>query len=208
MMKTREYDVEDEAFILSMSEDDYIGYLEEKIEKKDGVSISDIYSLLNHTYIKGDDKCMVIYYVDEKQGSFKQHDSHDFLRRVTRENATSAICISNKQFSVTIEKNMRETFPKIHFFNINEFLLNILKFSLNPRFKLLTLKESVEFLRRNNITTDKLPAILDIDPIVKYYGAEIGQIFEINNSSIVVELYAPRYKTYRVVTPNIDPRKK
>ena len=208
MMKTRGYDIRDEAFILTMSEDDYMDYLDKKLEKKEEISISDIYSLLNHTYIKGDDKCMVIYYIDEKQGSFKQHDSHDFLRRVTEGNATSAVCISNKQFSITIEKNMRETFSKIHFFNINEFLLKILEFSLNPRFRLLTVKESSEFLHRNNITSDKLPAILDTDPVVKYYGAEIGQIFEINNSSIVVELYAPRYKTYRVVTANIDPRKK
>lgn len=57
--------------------------------------------------------------------------------------------------------------------------INILNNEFVPEHTILTEEESNELLEKYNITYDKLPLILDTDPIVKIIGAKPGNVLKI-----------------------------
>ncbi|HNU62631.1 MAG TPA: DNA-directed RNA polymerase subunit H [Methanofastidiosum sp.] len=57
--------------------------------------------------------------------------------------------------------------------------INILDNEFVPEHTILTEEESNEVLQRFNVTHDKLPLILDTDPVVKIIGAKSGDVIKI-----------------------------
>ncbi|HII94750.1 MAG TPA: DNA-directed RNA polymerase subunit H [Candidatus Methanofastidiosum sp.] len=57
--------------------------------------------------------------------------------------------------------------------------INILDNEFVPEHTILTEEESNEILQRFNVTHDKLPLILDTDPVVKIIGAKSGDVIKI-----------------------------
>ncbi len=57
--------------------------------------------------------------------------------------------------------------------------INILDNEFVPKHTILTEEESNELLDKYNITYDKLPLILDTDPVVKIIGAKPGNVIKI-----------------------------
>ena len=56
---------------------------------------------------------------------------------------------------------------------------------LVPNFRILSEEEKKEVLEKFNITEEKLPKILDSDPIVKKIEAKAGNLLEIQRKSEV-----------------------
>lgn len=73
--------------------------------------------------------------------------------------------------------------------------INILEHVLVPKFKVLSEDEKKEFLEKYRTTSDKLPKILQADPIVKALEAKKGDVLEIKRKSEV----AGEYVYYRIV---------
>ena len=63
--------------------------------------------------------------------------------------------------------------------------VNIFEHRLVPKFRILTEEEKKQILERFKTTEDKLPKILESDPVVKKLGAKVGDVLEIKRSSEV-----------------------
>ena len=59
-----------------------------------------------------------------------------------------------------------------------------MKHELVPDFRILSEKEKEELLKRHKVTIDRIPKILESDPVVKKIGAKVGDILEIKRKSI------------------------
>ena len=60
---------------------------------------------------------------------------------------------------------------------------NIMNHNLVPLHIIISDKEKEELLKKYNIETNKLPKILDTDPVSIYIGAKPGQILKIIRES-------------------------
>ena len=77
----------------------------------------------------------------------------------------------------------------IQIFLMKELQMNILKHELQPDFTILSDDEKLELINKYDITIDQLPQIKlsssFIDPVVKYYNAQVGDIFKIIRKNMV-----------------------
>jgi len=64
-------------------------------------------------------------------------------------------------------------------------LIRIPEHNLVPKFKILSKGEKEQVLERFKTTEDKLPKILESDPVVNKLNAKIGDVLEITRSSNV-----------------------
>jgi DNA-directed RNA polymerase I, II, and III subunit RPABC1 len=62
-------------------------------------------------------------------------------------------------------------------------MVNTLEHVLQPRFKLLTKLERDEYFKTFDNKKREMPRMLDSDPVSRYFGATVGDIFEITNYS-------------------------
>lgn len=72
---------------------------------------------------------------------------------------------------------------KIEIFFYNELYFNITKHELVPKHELLSETEIYRLLEKFKVCKKNLPRILLNDPISRYYGACIGQIFKITREN-------------------------
>jgi DNA-directed RNA polymerase subunit H (RpoH/RPB5) len=63
--------------------------------------------------------------------------------------------------------------------------INILEHDLVPKFKILSKEEKKQLLERFKTRDDKLPKVLESDPVVKKLNAKVGDVLEIVRSSDV-----------------------
>lgn len=63
--------------------------------------------------------------------------------------------------------------------------INILEHELVPEFKILSEEEKRQVLERFKTTEEKLPKILESDPVVKRLNAKRGDVLEIKRASEV-----------------------
>jgi DNA-directed RNA polymerase subunit H (RpoH/RPB5) len=63
--------------------------------------------------------------------------------------------------------------------------INILEHDLVPKFKILSKEEKKQILERFKTRDDKLPKVLESDPVVKKLNAKVGDVLEIVRQSDV-----------------------
>ncbi len=61
--------------------------------------------------------------------------------------------------------------------------LDIMKHNLVPLHELISEKEQKEIMEKYNITPDRLPKILNTDPVSIFIGAQPGQIIKVIRKS-------------------------
>lgn len=79
-------------------------------------------------------------------------------------------------------------------FYYSEISVNKTKHTLVPHHILLTTEEANNFLINNNIKKDEMAIISQSDPIVKYYGGKIGDVFKIIRKSPTTGIAPPFYR--------------
>jgi DNA-directed RNA polymerase I, II, and III subunit RPABC1 len=80
-------------------------------------------------------------------------------------------------------------------FSQKEVLINITEHELVPRHRPLSPQQKDELLARYKLNESQLPRILATDPVVRYFGVDVGTVMEITRRSET----AGRYVTYRLV---------
>lgn len=109
----------------------------------------------------------------------------------------SSNSMSKLQYFRTPESNLMITI-----FMDKELMFNITKHMLVPKHILLTQQERKELvleLNKKNPSLKSIPKMYDTDPIAKYYGAKVGQIFKIIRESLFEDVIAKKSIFYRVV---------
>jgi len=92
-------------------------------------------------------------------------------------------------------KDMLE-YAKTEIFWISEFIIDPVNHYLTPKHIPLTTEEKEQFLKEYNIKLKDIPRIEKIDPMVRYYNVQIGDIIKIVRPSIA----SGEAVSYRIVT--------
>jgi DNA-directed RNA polymerase I, II, and III subunit RPABC1 len=77
-----------------------------------------------------------------------------------------------------------DEYPKTEVFQEIELMVNILEHDLQPKFRLLTKKESEEYFETFQNKKREMPRVFDSDPVSRYFGAKSGDIFEVTRPSV------------------------
>ena len=75
------------------------------------------------------------------------------------------------------------TTAKIETFSFDDMIFNITQHVLVPKHELIDEKEKRALCKKLSINERRLPQIKKNDPVCRYYGAEIGDVFKITRSS-------------------------
>ena len=67
-------------------------------------------------------------------------------------------------------------------------------------YTLMSKKQSQKFLDDHNFKPNQLPSYCCDGPIVKYYDAEIGQIFEVKRQNVLDSMLLDEDYFYRIVS--------
>jgi DNA-directed RNA polymerase subunit H (RpoH/RPB5) len=67
-----------------------------------------------------------------------------------------------------------DEYPKTEVFQEIELMVNILEHDLQPKFRLLTKKESEEYFETFQNKKREMPRVFDSDPVSRYFGAKSG----------------------------------
>jgi DNA-directed RNA polymerase I, II, and III subunit RPABC1 len=86
--------------------------------------------------------------------------------------------ISKKAYKQFDDYKNTEVFQEI------ELMINILEHDLQPKFRLLNKQEYDEYFKTFDNKKREMPRIIDSDPVARYFGAKIGDIFEITRPSV------------------------
>jgi DNA-directed RNA polymerases I, II, and III subunit RPABC1 len=120
----------------------------------------------------------ILTIIDEKYGS---------------DNINILIVLEDKPTS-TIQKELEEN-HNIEIFFVKKLMFNITKHVLVPKHKLLNENEIKEILDKYQCKKNQLPKIQYDDPVARYYGAKVGDVFEITRPTPTTGIF----KVYRVV---------
>jgi len=104
-----------------------------------------------------------------------------------------------KKAIINISKN-----NDVETFQYNNLLINPINHFLSPKYKILTeeqKKSFLDFLSRKTepLSIDQLNTMSHQDPVAKYYGVNVGEIFEIENHISVSGLVVQKIIYHRVV---------
>jgi len=118
------------------------------------------------------------------------NDIENFLDKYSKYNKFIVITsLSKKAFKQFDEYPLTEVFQEI------ELMVNVLEHDLQPKFRLLTKSEVDEYFKTYENKKREMPRIVDSDPVARYFGAKIGDIFEIIRPSVTTG----ESITYRIV---------
>jgi DNA-directed RNA polymerase subunit H (RpoH/RPB5) len=107
------------------------------------------------------------------------HDIENFLDKYNKYHKFIIISsISKKAYK------QFDDYPNTQVFQEIELMVNILEHDLQPKFKLLNKLEYDEYFKTFDNKKREMPRIVDSDPVARYFGAKIGDIFEITRPSV------------------------
>ena len=123
------------------------------------------------------DICIIFYINNVKVGI---NHIKSMIENLQSKNCKSAIIIYSSIVTSFAKQYLESSISfNIELFHENELQKNITKHHLVPQHKLLVQTDINLLLQNLQIQKENLPKIKKQDPICKYYGAEIDDVFEI-----------------------------
>jgi len=114
--------------------------------------------------------------------------------------------ISESKPNTQMIDDLKKFKEKMHveIFLADHLLFNLTKHFLVPKHHLMSEEEQKMFLKdKEKGLVNRLPKIYDNDPVSKYYGAKVGQIFRIIRESISDDTMVKNSEFYRYVVPEV-----
>jgi DNA-directed RNA polymerases I, II, and III subunit RPABC1 len=181
MLKDRNYDINDSEFNISFDVFSAM-YSENKqdlvFNKKNEENKIYVHFYIESKNFGKKELTNILTVIDEKYGS---------------DNINILIVLEDKPTS-TIQKELEEN-DNIEIFFAKKLMFNITKHVLIPKHKLLNESEIKEILDKYQCKKNQLPKIQYEDPVARYYGAKVGDVFEIVRPTPTTGIF----KVYRVV---------
>lgn len=148
---------------------------------------------LNVEHSKTGNDIYVTFFTELK--NFTKKDFYTIIGNLDVAENTNIIVVLREKCNQTIIRELAlDKNKNIEIFTIDRLLFNITKHVLVPKHELLTKEEIKEILKKYKCTVNQLPKVFKTDPISKYYGAKVGDVFRIyRKSSSVGEKIAYRY---------------
>lgn len=181
MLKDRNYDINDSEFNISFDVFSAM-YSENKqdlvFNKKNEENKIYVHFYIESKNFGKKELTNILTVIDEKYGS---------------DNINILIVLEDKPTS-TIQKELEEN-DNIEIFFAKKLMFNITKHVLIPKHKLLNEIEIKDILDKYQCKKNQLPKIQYEDPVARYYGARVGDVFEITRPTPTTGIF----KVYRVV---------
>jgi DNA-directed RNA polymerase I, II, and III subunit RPABC1 len=96
----------------------------------------------------------------------------------------SVIIILKEKLNTVMKRELASSaFENVEFFMLNELRFNKTKYPLVPEHVLLSEEEKEDILKRYSARQSDMPVISKNDPIVRYYGGKVGQMFKITRKT-------------------------
>ena len=172
--------------------------------------------LLNQIYQKVEnnqtDKVYVYYYynVDSKTEDTKVRINDVIMNiiSVQKDNpdVKNILFVSETKPNTQLVDDLKKFKEKmrVEIFIGDHLLFNLTKHFLVPKHHLMTEEEQKEFLKdKEKGLLSRLPKMYDTDPVSRYYGAKVGQIFKIIRQSISDDTMVKTSEFYRYVVPEM-----
>jgi DNA-directed RNA polymerase I, II, and III subunit RPABC1 len=171
----------------------------------------DNYNKLNHQYMTKDFKLVRVRYffimpTTKKSNKIGKSELNDLKKEIAEDlkNCRHYIIIFEGGVSSSALKSIEDLTKlnavKIEIFYFNELIYNPTEYYLTPKHELLSEEEKNNILNRNKLLPNDIPWISYRDPIARYYGADIGQMFKIYREILIPETVIDEYMTYRIVS--------
>ena len=167
---------------------------------------------LSRVYEDAKGKRIFVYYffnVDEERKESKKR-GEDILNAVKEQQdkypdlKDVILVVENKLNSGTMENLKFRERIKFTIFLGDHLLFNITKHFLVPKHKLISKKEFEELTsNKEKGFVQNLPKIYENDPISRYYGAKVGQIFKIVREALADDSMVKTSVFYRHVIPDL-----
>lgn len=174
-------------------------YIIEKIKK--GIENLDL-SFFNRVY---DNELVVLYLISNKKPMPKNlfidiiTQTKDRLEKDENIIPEHIILIINNPISKETKNTIKNLAYHIEIFMFEEMSYIPVDHFMCSKFELLKREDVLKFLYDNNISFDDLPMISDEDPIARYYGARIGDVFKIERNNLLFETFSEGNVTFRAV---------
>ncbi|KAF7683440.1 DNA-directed RNA polymerases II and IV subunit 5A [Astathelohania contejeani] len=151
-------------------------------------------STLNFAASK-EQRTIMVHFCDELKLGIKQIKS--ILETYERQGVFNIILVCREAPSSASQKVLNElsTNFTVEIFKEDELLFNITTHELVPKHTILGNEEKENMMRSMRVKEYQLPKILKSDPVARYFGAKVGDVFKIErrSNSGVKSLY------YRIV---------
>lgn len=167
-------------------------------------NIKEYYKALSESY-SDNERYLLAYYMYSDTQAVSSEASKLFIDKVEKENYTEAVIFSNKDITDEFHKKFKGI-PgvRVDFFQVNKATWNPTTHALASPAEKIEGEKLREVI--NSVTDDKkesyigkLPRIMSDDPIVKYYGWDVGDII-IFTRTVQTDSIASSKFEYRVVS--------
>lgn len=137
--------------------------------------VSNTYNLKLHNTDRHNNNTYQIVFLNETITSTAKNSS---IINYLKNNAYTIFIVEN--ISLKHIQTLKSSYNNVEIFTMLEFTINLIDSVYIPKHILLTSDEKKQFLEDySNIKESQLAKIFLIDPMSKYYGAQVGDIFRI-----------------------------
>ena len=132
-------------------------------------------------FVATKEQSVAIHFTIEDKISKKNLDS--LASNYSLQGVESVILITFNKLNPACKALLKSIKMSFEHFLVEELQFNITKHCLVPKHRIMTPEEQDAFLRQMKCEKANLPSILTIDPVARYFGAKVGDVFEITRNS-------------------------
>lgn len=136
-------------------------------------------SVLNFICMK--DQPLAVHFTTEDKLSKKSLEglSTDY----SAQGITDVILITTTKLNPACKVLLKTIKLNVEHFLVDELQFNVTKHNIVPKHKLMTIDEQKDLLKKLKCGIENLPEILTTDPVARFFGAKVGDVFEIRRPS-------------------------
>jgi len=198
MIQDRGFPILDEVNLFSYNVDNFLSVYS-TLAKSRGTTIR---ASLSKFYQQTNGNHIYVFYPETSEG--KKYSIGQFKELILIVHSYPSIKNVMIVTEVSLNAKVQSELDDLNFYNIEVFLyeqliINPTKHYLTPKHTLLSKEESKKYLLENRINLKQL-AILSInDPVVRYFGAKVGDIFRIDRINLAFEEIVNHQVVFKVV---------